>query len=68
MKKTRCSLNWQCPNCGKIYTFRHWQEGEEVKIIFFCPKKKDLSENSINFNCECGWKFRIWIEKEEVEY
>ena len=67
MKEKFCKLIWQCPKCGKKYTFAHWPEGEELKIKFFCPKE-NLSENSINFNCKCGWKFRIWIEKEEVEY
>ncbi|MHA1396121.1 MAG: hypothetical protein ACTSSF_00125 [Candidatus Heimdallarchaeaceae archaeon] len=69
MKEKLCKLIWQCPNCGKIYTFGHWPEGEELKIIFSCPNKKNISDNAINFNCsECGWKFRIWMEKEEVEY
>ena len=68
MKEKLCKLIWQCPKCGKKYTFTYWSEGEELRIIFSCPNK-DLSENAINFNCDkCGWKFKIWMEKEEVEY
>ena len=67
-KETLCSLNWQCPKCGKKYAFVHWPEGDEFTMTFSCPKEKDVSENSITFDCECGWKFRIWMEKEEVEY
>ena len=68
MKKTRCSLNWQCPNCGRIYTFEHWSEGEELKIIFSCPKENIAPETSMTFTCnKCGWEFKIWVEKEEME-
>ena len=67
MKEKLCSLNWQCPKCGKKYTFAHWSEGEELRIIFSCPNK-DLSENAITFDCECDWKFKVWMEKEEVVY
>jgi len=73
MKETFCSLNWQCPKCGKKGTFGHWPEGEELKIIFSCPDKNEnsiayQSQLSITFHCECGWEFRIWVEKEEAEH
>ena len=44
------------------------QKGDEFTMTFSCPKEKDVSENSITFDCECGWKFRVWMGKEEVEY
>jgi len=70
MKEVLCRLIWKCPKCGKKHKSMHWPEGEELKIIFSCPNKgKSISSDAINFICgECGWKFRVWIEKEEVKY
>jgi len=45
VKEKLCSLNWQCPKCGKKYAFGHWPEREELKIIFSCPKENIAPEN-----------------------
>ena len=63
-----CRLHWQCPKCGRINKESYViSEGSSFKIELPCyGQSKGLwaVPTSLHFKCECGAKFKIWMEPE----